>query len=111
MRLNESISVTLDGSGNGTVKLGPVGHGVTWSVETASVGCSTNVHEAQCKIYVGNDTSQRFFRDATLSGSTGDSTDRVTGTLRMNTFVWAVWSGGDPGAQGTLTIDGEVNIS
>jgi hypothetical protein len=107
---NESVSVTLDGAGNGTVKIGPKGHATTWSPEVASVRCTTNVLEASCRIYVGPDTSQRFFREGTLSGSTGDSTGRVTGDIRMNTFIWAVWAGGDPGASATLTVTGTAEI-
>jgi hypothetical protein len=110
--LNETQSVTLNGSGAGTVKIGPVGHAVTWSPAVASVSCvpSPPTNEAQCKIFVGEDTTQRNYRDGTFSGSSGDATDKVAGTIRMGKFVWAVWTGGDPGASATLTLSGEAMI-
>src|SRR6266536_3111663 len=109
--MNETASVTLDGSGHGQVKIGPRGHGTVWSPDTASVGCSSNIKEAVCKLYVGSDASQRNFRDGTFTGSSGDATDKVAGDIRMNTFIWAVWTGGDPGASATLTLAGTATIA
>ena len=109
MPLNESGQVTLDGSGNGTLRMRPVSSREYWLPTLASVKCSTNILEAQCRIFVGPSASDNNYVDGTLSGSTGDSTDRVTGYVVGRTqqpYVWAVWSGGDVGAQGTMVISG-----
>ena len=110
VQLNESTQITLDGSGNGTARLAP-NFGQTWSPQTVSVKTVTPiVKEAQCRIYLGSDTSDPNFVDGTLSGSTGDSTDRVRGPFRLPWAVFAVWSGGDAGARATLTVMGEREL-
>lgn len=114
--LNQAQSVTLDGSGNGTVRMSPDGPNEHWQPVAASVSASTGapiVNEAQCKIYAGPSATQQYFIDGTLSGSTGDSTTNIGGydIARTRTpYVWAVWSGGDPGASATLVLQGTVTI-
>lgn len=108
--LSESQPVTLNGSGNGTAKLAPA-FGETWSPSTVSVKASSSIKEAQCRIYLGTDTSDANFVDGTLSGSTGDSTDRVTGPVRLPNCIFAVWTGGDAGAQATLAVLGSKDIA
>ncbi|HUY45614.1 MAG TPA: hypothetical protein VMV92_07790, partial [Streptosporangiaceae bacterium] len=64
--------------------------------------------EASCKIYIGPAAIDQWYVDGTLSGSTGDSTDRVAGR-QVDTHgnaLWAVWSGGDAGAVATMTVAG-----
>lgn len=108
VQLNQSAPVTLDGSGNGTAKLGPRNARETWYPTLASVGTNQAAvtAEAQCKVYEGSDPSQANFVGGTLSGSTGDSTDGVRGPLEVGEYVWAVWTGGDPGAQAYLNVQG-----
>lgn len=109
--LNESQPVKLDGSGNGTVKLGPRSHGETWHPEVASVKVSTATAEAACKIYLGHTATDDNFLDGTFSGSSGDSTDRVSGNpLWLGNYIFAVWSGGDAGATATLSVIGTREI-
>lgn len=111
--LNESGSVTLDGSGNGTLKLRPPGPSEHWFPTVASVKCSTAVSEAACRIYVGQSASDQNFVDGTLSGSTGDSTDAVGGYEIARTRdpnIIAVWSGGDAGATATMQINGTKTV-
>ena len=106
--LNESQSVTLDGSGNGTLQMKPFGGGETWQPATVSVKCSSNTNEASAKIYIGPSAIDRYFVDGTLSGSSGDSTGRVGGftvDTHGNT-LWIVWAGGDAGAQATAQVNG-----
>lgn len=106
--LNENSSVTLDGSGDGTVRMVPSGGSLTWLPSSVSVSASSNVNEASCKIYIGPSASPQYFVDGTLSGSTGDSTGRVSG-YSVDTHgnsLWAVWSGGDAGATATMSVSG-----
>lgn len=111
--LDDSVSVTLDGSGNGTVKLGPISAREIWSPVSASVKTNqtTITNEARCAIYVGWTATQDNFRDQTFTGSSGDSTDKVGGKpVKSGNFIWAVWTGGDPGAVATLNVAGTKEI-
>jgi len=106
--LNESASITLDGAGNGTLKMVPYGGGLTWLPSVVSVKASTAAAEASCRIYIGPSPTDQWFVDGTLSGSTGDSTDQVEGRSvdSHGNSLWAVWAGGDPGAAATMTVAG-----
>lgn len=104
-------TVVLDGSGNGRCKVGPAGARELWSPAVASVSVATNTAEAQCRIYIGDTPTPANFIDGTLDGSTGDSTDRVSGSqVPLGWFIWAVWSGGDPGSVATLNVTGTRTI-
>jgi hypothetical protein len=114
--LNQSAVVTLSALGAGTAQLGPTSARETW--HPAIVSVKTNqaptaiVNEAQCKIYVGPDATDPSFVDGTLSGSTGDSSENVSGQeVDCGEYVFAVWSGGDSGAQGRLNVQGTKVIS
>lgn len=104
-------TVVLNGSGNGTAKVGPIGTRETWSPAVASVSVSTNVNEALCRIYIGDSVSAANYIDGTLSGSTGDSTGNVSGCqVPLGWYVWAVWSGGDAGSVATLNVTGTKTV-
>lgn len=107
-----TATIILDGSGNGTVKIGPVTARERWLPANASVSVSQSItNEAQCRIYAGDQPIPVNFIDATLSGSTGDATGRVNGiTLKLGQYIWAVWSGGDPGHVATLNVTGSKEI-
>jgi hypothetical protein len=103
--------VVLNGSGNGTAKVGPLTERETWNPTMAFVSVSTNTKEAVCAIFVGHDASAPYQVDASYAGSSGDSTGRVAGkVLRQGNFIWAVWTGGDVGATATLTVNGTREI-
>jgi hypothetical protein len=111
--LAESQSVTLDGTGAGTVRLAPDEPGVAWYPQTVHVQVSSNVKEATCVIYAGPSATQPYFVDGTFSGSSGDATDKIAARVIARTqtpYVWAVWSGGDAGAQATMIITGEKEM-
>jgi hypothetical protein len=109
--LNETAPVILNGSGNGTAKIGPVSAREVWSPQNVHVRTSTNADEATCLIYVGDSAIQANFRDGTFTGSSGDSSDRVSAdTVKVGAHVWAVWSGGDPGATATVNVTGHKEV-
>lgn len=110
--LSESIPVVLNGSGNGTAKIGPRSSREVWHPENAHVSANANPsNEALCKIYVGDLPIQQNFRDATVSGSSGDSTDRINAdSISVGHYVFAVWSGGDANVTATLTVTGTRDI-
>lgn len=108
--LSVRASTVLDGSGNGIAQAGPLSPGETWSGLTVSVRVATQAAEATCSIYAGADATAAYFADATTWGSTGDSTQNL-GTVRVGQNVSAAWSGGDPGAQATMTITGTRQVA
>lgn len=110
--LDESAFVTLDGSGNGTAKLGPLTAREVWRPITASVRVNQSpTNEAQCTIYVGQFATQENFRDLTFSGSSGDATGKVAGKpLKKGDYVWAVWTGGDAGQRACLNVTGSKDV-
>lgn len=109
--LNETATVTLNGSGGGTAKIGPISARETWHPANVSVKASTATAEAQCLIYIGDRPIQANFIDGTFTGSSGDSSDRVSATkVRVGQYVWAVWTGGDAAATATLTVTGTKDL-
>jgi hypothetical protein len=79
-------------------------------VSVVSVSVSTNVLEAQCKVYIGTGVGQATFVDGTLSGSSGDSTDRVAHALYPGQIIFAVWTGGDIGSTATVNVVGTRQV-
>ena len=107
--MDENASVQLDGSGNGTLAMRPYSANLIWMPDVVSVKVSTNNSEASCKVYIGPSATDQYFVDATITGSTGDSTDRISGKqvdTHGNT-LWAVWAGGDANATATMRITGQ----
>lgn len=107
-----SVSITLNGSGNGTAKIGPISAREVWHPDNAHVSANSNpVKEAKCNIYAGEDTTQKNFRDATYTGSSGDSTDKIGADVIQNGhWIWAVWSGGDANVTAILSVTGTKDI-
>lgn len=109
--LSESVSIQLGAGGKGTASLGPLSAREIWHPASVHVQVSTDNNEAVCNIYVGDSPIQRCFRDATATGSLGDSTDRVGNDIvRTPDRIWAVWTGGDNKASATLTVVGSKDI-
>lgn len=113
--LNTSNAVTLDADGNGTAQIGPTGGSEVWTVDMVHV--KTNqapgaiISEAQCTIYAGATVDDSGFVDATGTGSTGDSTDSAGAwPISVGAYIWAVWTGGDPGAQGIVRVTGSKDV-
>ena len=71
-RFRYSDSVVLDGSGNGQVRLAPTSR--NWAIDYLTVRCATHVAEARASVYE-NYVGPDYLIDATLTGSSGDTTD------------------------------------
>jgi hypothetical protein len=112
VRLDETGFVTLDGSGNGTVKIGPLTAREVWHPANVHVSANQNAtNEAQCLIYMGDIPARNNFRDGTFSGSAGDSTDALNAdVIKCGSKVIAVWSGGDAGVVATLNVTGRKDV-
>ena len=103
--LTQTVTVVLDGSGDGTASAGPTGPDETWTPTNVAVICSSNTAEATCKVYVGPSATPPYFKDITVDGSTGDATDKCNLPIPKGWQVWAVWTGGDAGATAYLNVD------
>jgi len=108
--LNAKAYVILDGDGNGTASIGPQSPGEQWLDLLASVRVATSTNEAICSTYAGAAATPGYFAGATTWGSTGDSTSNMP-TVQVGGNVFAVWTGGDPGAQATLTVTGTRKVA
>jgi hypothetical protein len=61
-------------------------------------------------LYAGSSATDDNFVDSTYDVS-NDSTDRVSGQqLVLGQYVWAVWSGGTPGATAVLSVNGTQEV-
>lgn len=110
--LNENGSVVLDGNGNGQVAIGPLSAREVWNPSMVHVSANQDaVSEAQCQIFIGDVPIAPNFRDGTFSGSAGDSSDSVGGSVvKCGHKIIAVWSGGDAGVVATLAVTGTKEI-
>lgn len=104
------LSVTLDGSGNGQVQIGPQRVREHWQITGVGVSVATQVKQASCSIYVGNSISPATFVGSTALGSSG-ATCAVAGMdIQPGQSVFAVWEGGDAGQQATAAVFGTYTI-
>ena len=103
----DTVQVKLDGTGAGTARLGPTGHAQNWTVSSVSVRTAQAVSTGvcQCTMYAGDSPTSDNFKDATVSGDTGDIFDTAI-SLRLGQYIFAVWSGGVANDLATLTITG-----
>lgn len=108
--LSVTATVKLDGTGAGIASIGPSAPGEIWYPAVASVKCSSNVSEATCRTYAGNQLSDSTFADGTTWGSTGDSTSNFAGPLYPGQQVFASWTGGDAAATATLVVTGTRSV-
>ena len=108
--LSESGFVTLNGSGNGTVKIGPGAHGVVWKPSRIAVKVSSATLSPTCQIFIGNTATAENFIDGTFTGQQNATDSAVGQELRLGQYVWAVWTGGDVGAQATVTVTGSKDV-
>jgi hypothetical protein len=106
--LQESASVTLDAFGNGKVTLGPVNQFQVWYVTNEGTTVSSNVNEPTFRYYRSNGLSAGAFVAGSNQGS-ADSDDSPV-TLYPGQKLTGLWSGGDPGATATFTLQGTMTL-
>jgi hypothetical protein len=109
--LNETAIATVNGAGNATASVGPLSARESWNPATVHVSVSSSVLESECVIYAGDRPIPSNFRDQTVNGSSGDSTDRVSADkIGCGHKIIAVWSGANVGAIATLVVTGTKDI-
>lgn len=123
--LNENVTVTLDGSGNGTARISPgqagapgsgVGAsrncGLKWNVTGVAVSVATHTAESQAKCFISygiQSATPLDFQGQTQTGSSGD-TCTVGASLRPGDWITVTWTGGDPGALATMRVFGTLEL-
>ena len=106
--LQESVSVTLDASGNGTVTIGPVNQFQVWNVTNEGCTVTSNVKEPVFKLFLSNGLSAGAFLGGTNQGS--NDSDDLAVTLYPGMKLTGRWTGGDVGAVATLALTGTVTV-
>ena len=108
--LRQSAVTTLDGSGNGTAKLGPLSAREVWYPDNVAISINGFTKQALCTIYMGPDTTQSSFRDTSVFGSGDNSGACNADTVKVGFYIWAVWTAGDAGKQATVTVTGLKDV-
>jgi hypothetical protein len=102
--LNASGTVTLNGSGAGVVDI-LVPTLQTWDITRIGVLVSSNTREPTAKVYVDSEGPGNFLA-GTYTGS-NDSSDENQ-RLMPGQHLLCRWTGGDAGAQATMSVFGTV---
>ena len=99
VQITPQATTVLNGSGNGSVSLGPTATSQVWTLSVIGVRCSTNVSESICQVYLNN-----VLVGTTTWGSTGDSDTDISYQLSPGQVIEAQWTGGDAGATAYLSF-------
>lgn len=102
--LKSYASVTLDASGTGLADI-LVPTLQTWNLARIAVQTSTNTSEPVAQVYVDSESPGNFLA-GTYTGS-NDSSDENQ-MLMPGQHLLCRWTGGDAGAQATLSVFGMV---
>lgn len=102
--LNAFGTVTLNASGSGLVDI-QVPTLQTWNVTRLGVLTTSNTSEPTAKVYVDSEGPGNFL-SGTYTGS-NDSSDEQQ-MLMPGQHLLCRWTGGDPTAQATLSVFGQV---
>jgi hypothetical protein len=115
LSLNASTTGTTDGSGNGTLSVGPAAPGTIWYPVTTTIYMSgtypsvTGSNTPICSIYVGGTASWNLV-DATYT-VLGAASSVITGqVLYPGQNIYAVWQYGNEDATITLNISGTRKV-
>jgi hypothetical protein len=105
---NDGIApqVTFGAGGLAQAFTGPSSSGEVWSLDQCSVSTSLGaLDNATCIVYNGPQPVPQCQITGSLSG--GQSQFGLGGvSVPFGWFIWALWTGGDPGAFGYLRLTG-----
>lgn len=102
--LDESATVTFDSTGSGTAYLGPNVYGTSWSLTRITTSCtSPNTNQVTFIVY------KNFISPGTQIGGTysgQQDSDDTTVDLKCGDALVCIWTGGNPGDSGTVSLFG-----
>lgn len=75
-------------------------------VDTVGLANTSSVNLPSCQVFAGPLPLQQFYLGALPNQNNGQILLTQPALITMGNFLWAVWSGGDIGAVGTLTAYG-----
>jgi hypothetical protein len=105
--LSESVYVTLDSSGNGTVTIGPTNPYQKWNVSAVNVNVDKQTDTPQFQLYQGNGPNVNGLGGTYNGNQNSTSVDVV---LYPGQKLCGVWTGGTPGAIATMTLNGTMEV-
>ena len=105
-RLQDSARTTLDGSGAGMLRFGPMLPGTRWEVKGVSVQVDPSTPGPVAKIYKGTPSPGTYI-SGTYDGA-NDSDNALSESLWPGEFITVQWTGGSPGATATVAYRGEI---
>lgn len=107
IQLDEFASTVLDGSGNGSVRIGPRNSRQRWDVTNIAVMSSSTNAIPTATAYLGAPVA-----GSSLGGTYDGSNDSaaVSVSLHPGQFISVAWTGGDPGASATVSLYGTLSI-
>jgi hypothetical protein len=104
MAISPQVTVPLPG-GAGQCSLTPPS-GTMWQLSLAAVSTTSAVAASQAFLYLGSASGPLTLIDSTFLGNSASS-GKVAGTpLYHGTYLWATWTGADPGSLATLQAYG-----
>jgi hypothetical protein len=103
--LRDFRTVTLNGSGTGTVSFGPQRANTFWTINSISVTVSSNVAEPTASIYRGTPNVGSLVT-ATYSGSQDTDSNVNDNPLYPGEVYSCQWTNGDPSATATVSFTG-----
>jgi hypothetical protein len=104
--LQEQATCTLDSLGNGQIRMSPGGARERWLVTLVNVTCTqlTTINVPTMKMYRSSPVPQYQIGGTFTATLDTDSTDQFL--FNMNEDLYFVFTGGDPGAIGSIRIEG-----
>lgn len=113
--LGKAASITLDASGNGTLKFGPSDNNrgpqtwildaLLWKTTRAGAPAAGKAPIPRIEVYLDS-TDENNVQARSYDGSFGSAAG--TATLVGNQQIIAVWTGGQSGDVATLTVTGKA---
>ncbi len=110
IEVSPNATVTLDGSGNGQVSIGPPS-GAVWALRLASVSTTGTVKQPQAFLYRGSSSGPIEQIDSTYLGNSSSSGKVAGAPFFSGQVLWAKWTGGDAGAIATLQAYGQQGLA
>jgi hypothetical protein len=114
LSLTRNLSVTLNGSGNGVIQLGPSSPGEVWLPASTSISCTGSLTGitgiSTCFIYAGSYAGQATFVDSTYN-VLGAASSLIAGqSLYPGQYVFAVFTNGPPNQTASLVVSGTRQV-
>lgn len=112
LSLTRSASVTLNGTGAGTVQLGPSITNEQWLPTSVSVFMTgaAPMNLATVFLYTGGSTGPNTFVDSTYDVTSASSSMISGQVIWPGQYIYATWAGGNASATATMIVQGTRRV-